>query len=574
MKNRENSFKKNDTIETEIIDISHDGEGIGKVDGYPFFIKDTVIGDRILARVTKVKKNYGYARVEKILKPSDWRTEPPCKLYRQCGGCQIQAMDYQEQLAFKQRKVRDQLIHIGGFSEKLVDETGEPVVGMECPFCYRNKAQYPVGQNKDGEPVTGFYAGRTHSIIENTECYLGAEENQVILQAVLTYMKENHVPAYDEVSHKGLIRHILIRKGFTSGELMVCLVINSRKQLPFQDRLIRLLQEIPGMTSISLSHNLEKTNVIMGGEVTTIWGNDRIQDTIHVRDVLHDFALTDQGITFSISPLSFYQVNPVQTEKLYSLALSYAALTGKETVWDLYCGIGTISLFLSGRAKQVYGVEIIPQAIEDARKNAERNHITNAEFFVGKAEEVLPEKYRQEGIFADVIVVDPPRKGCDGACLDTMLKMKPERIVYVSCDSATLSRDLKILCEGGYELKKWRAVDQFPMTVHVETVCLLSKLHEAKHHVNVRLDMDEMDSTSAESKATYEEIKKYVAEHYDGMKVSNLYIAQVKAKYGIIERENYNKSKSDDARQPKCPKEKEEAIVEALRYFQMIPSES
>ena len=503
MENKENSFKKNDIIETKIADISHDGEGIGKVDGYPFFIKDTVIGDRILARVTKV-------RVEKILNPSAWRIEPPCKLYRQCGGCQIQAMDYQKQLAFKEKKVQDQLIRIGGFPEKLVEEAKEPVVGMEYPFRYRNKAQYPVGQNRDGEPVTGFYAGRTHSIIENTECYLGAEENQVILQAVLTYMKENHVPAYDEESHKGLIRHVLIRKGFTSGELMVCLVINSRKQLPFQDRLIRLLQEIPGMTSISLSHNLEKTNVIMGGEVTTIFGDDRIQDTIHVRDVLHDFALTDQGITFSISPLSFYQVNPVQTEKLYSLALSYAALTGKETVWDLYCGIGTISLFLSGRAKQVYGVEIIPQAIEDARKNAERNHITNAEFFVGKAEEVLPEKYGQGGIFADVIVVDPPRKGCDGACLDTMLKMKPERIVYVSCDSATLSRDLKILCEGGYELKKWRAVDQFPMTVHVETVCLLSKLHDAKHHINVKVDMDELDLTSAEAKATYKEIEEWV----------------------------------------------------------------
>ena len=322
------------------------------------------------------------------------------------------------------------------------------------------------------------------------------------------------------------------------------------------------------MTSISLSHNLEKTNVIMGGEVTTIWGNDRIQDTIHVRDVLHDFALTDQGITFSISPLSFYQVNPVQTEKLYSLALSYAALTGKETVWDLYCGIGTISLFLSGRAKQVYGVEIIPQAIEDARKNAERNHITNAEFFVGKAEEVLPEKYGQEGIFADVIVVDPPRKGCDGACLDTMLKMKPERIVYVSCDSATLSRDLKILCEGGYELKKWRAVDQFPMTVHVETVCLLSKLN-AKQHIEVDIHMDELDLTDAEKKATYSEIKEYVLEH-TGLKVSSLYIAQVKQKYGIIERENYNKPKSDDAKQPKCPPDKEKAIKEALKHFGMI----
>lgn len=568
MENRENSFKKNDTIETEIIDISHDGEGIGKVDGYPFFIKDTVIGDRILARVTKVKKNYGYARVEKILKPSDWRIEPPCKLYRQCGGCQIQAMDYQEQLAFKQRKVRDQLIHIGGFSEKLVEETGEPVVGMEYPFRYRNKAQYPVGQNRDGEPVTGFYAGRTHSIIESTECYLGAEENQVILQAVLTYMKENHVPAYDEESHKGLIRHILIRKGFTSGELMVCLVINSRKQLPFQDRLIRLLQEIPGMTSISLSHNLEKTNVIMGGEVTTIWGNDRIQDTIHVRDVLHDFALTDQGITFSISPLSFYQVNPVQTEKLYSLALSYAALTGKETVWDLYCGIGTISLFLSGRAKQVYGVEIIPQAIEDARKNAERNHITNAEFFVGKAEEVLPEKYGQEGIFADVIVVDPPRKGCDGACLDTMLKMKPERIVYVSCDSATLSRDLKILCEGGYELKKWRAVDQFPMTVHVETVVFLSK-QKPDDTIEIDLDLDELDATTAETKATYEEIKAYVWDKHH-LKVSSLYISQVKRKCGLEVGQNYNLSKSENPKVPKCPPEKEAVIMGALKHFQMI----
>ena len=569
MENKENSFKKNDIIETKIADISHDGEGIGKVDGYPFFIKDTVIGDRILTRVTKVKKNYGYARVEKILNPSAWRIEPPCKLYRQCGGCQIQAMDYQKQLAFKEKKVQDQLIRIGGFPEKLVEEAKEPVVGMEYPFRYRNKAQYPVGQNRDGEPVTGFYAGRTHSIIENTECYLGAEENQVILQAVLTYMKENHVPAYDEESHKGLIRHVLIRKGFTSGELMVCLVINSRKQLPFQDRLIRLLQEIPGMTSISLSHNLEKTNVIMGGEVTTIFGDDRIQDTIHVRDVLHDFALTDQGITFSISPRSFYQVNPVQTEKLYSLALSYAALTGKETVWDLYCGIGTISLFLSGRAKQVYGVEIIPQAIEDARKNAERNHITNAEFFVGKAEEVLPEKYGQGGIFADVIVVDPPRKGCDGACLDTMLKMKPERIVYVSCDSATLSRDLKILCEGGYELKKWRAVDQFPMTVHVETVCLLSKLHEAKHHINVKVDMDELDLTSAEAKATYKEIEEWVQEHY-GFHVTNLNIAQVKQKHGIIERENYNKPKSEDSRRPGTTPEKEKAITEALKYFKMI----
>ena len=285
--------------------------------------------------------------------------------------------------------------------------------------------------------------------------------------------------------------------------------------------------------------------------------------------------MEDTAIAYHISPQSFYQVNPVQTEKLYSTALEYAGLTGEESVWDLYCGIGTISLFLSQKARQVYGVEIVPQAIEDAKNNAALNGITNAQFYVGKAEEVLPAFYNSNNLDAgmrhpDVIVVDPPRKGCDEQCLSTMLAMRPERIVYVSCDSATLARDLRILVDGGYELQKVRAFDQFAHTGHVETVCLLSKLHEAKHHVNVRLDMDELDLTSAESKATYEEIKLYVAEHNDGMKVSNLYIAQVKAKYGIIERENYNKAKSDDAWRPQCPKEKEEAIEAALKYFQMI----
>ena len=298
---------------------------------------------------------------------------------------------------------------------------------------------------------------------------------------ILSYMRQNHVTAYEEASGKGLVRHVLIRKGFTSGELMVCLVINLKGKreksgyLPAQEKLIKSLTKISGMTSISVSINTENTNVIMGKEVHTIWGSDRIRDTIHVRDTLHDFALTEKGITFSISPLSFYQVNPIQTEKLYSLALEYAGLTGRETVWDLYCGIGTISLFLAGRAKQVYGVEIVPQAIEDARENAANNGIKNAEFFVGKAEEVLPEKYEKEGIFADVIVVDPPRKGCDADCLATMLKMQPERIVYVSCDSATLARDLRVLCDGGYEVRRVRGVDQFGMTVHVETVCLLTK---------------------------------------------------------------------------------------------------
>ena len=585
-------FQKNQLLTTEIIDMSTEGEGIGKVNGYPFFIKDTIIGDQVEIRAIKLKKNYGYGRLEKVITPSPFRVTPPCSFHRQCGGCQIQAMSYEQQLAFKQNKVRNNLLRIGGFLPEELDRMMEPVVGMEEPFRYRNKAQYPIGRDKEGNPVAGFYAGRTHSIIANTECLLGVDENRTILEVILQYMKEYHVSAYEEASGKGLIRHVLIRKGFTSGQVMVCLVIQQHapnrqgEWLPHQKELIERLIEISGMTSISVSINCEKTNVIMGTEIHTLWGKERITDTIFVRDVDNHFTRTGDGITFSISPLSFYQVNPVQTEKLYSLALSYAGLTGKESVWDLYCGIGTISLFLSGKASKVYGVEVVPQAIEDAKQNAANNGITNAEFFVGKAEEVLPEFYGrkaasfgsgsdvvQDGedmLHPDVIVVDPPRKGCDEMCLQTMLKMAPDRIVYVSCDSATLARDLRILCDGGYELERVRPVDMFPQTVHVETVCLLSKLHEAKHHVNVKLDMDEMDLTSAESKATYEEIKVYVAEHNDGMQVSNLYIAQVKAKYGIKERANYNLPKLEDVKQPHCPKEKEDAIVEALRFFHMI----
>ena len=592
-------FQKNQLLTTEIIDMSTEGEGIGKVNGYPFFIKDTIIGDQVEIRAIKLKKNYGYGRLEKVITPSPFRVTPSCCFHRQCGGCQIQAMSYEQQLAFKHNKVRNNLLRIGGFGPEELDRIMEPIVGMEEPFRYRNKAQYPIGRDKEGNPVAGFYAGRTHSIIANTECLLGVDENRTILEAILQYMKEYRISAYEEASGKGLVRHVLIRKGFTSGEIMVCLVINpehmegrireknsKREWLPHQKELIERLAAIRGMTSISVSINCEKTNVIMGTEIHTLWGKERITDTIFVRDVDNCFARTGDGIAFSISPLSFYQVNPVQTEKLYSLALSYAGLSGKESVWDLYCGIGTISLFLSGKASKVYGVEVVPQAIEDAKQNAANNGITNAEFFVGKAEEVLPEFYgrkdavshsagsaeqgREGMLHPDVIVVDPPRKGCDEMCLDTMLKMAPDRIVYVSCDSATLARDLRILCDGGYELKRIRPVDMFPQTVHVETVCLLSKLHEAKHYVNVTVDMDEMDITSAESKATYEKIKKYVAEHNDGMKVSSLNIAQVKAKCGIIERENYNLPKSGNAKQPQCPKEKEDAIVEALKYYQMI----
>ena len=553
-------MQKNDTAVIEITDIGVGGEGIGKLDGYTLFVKDAVIGDRVEVKVIKAKKNYGYGRLMRVIDPSPHRVEPRCRFARQCGGCQIQEMSYERQLEFKQKKVYDDLVRIGDFDPELIGRVMEPVVGMDDPFGYRNKAQFPFGTDREGNPVTGFYAGRTHDIIANTDCALGVPVNRNILEIILAFMKKYQIPSYNEKTGDGLIRHALIRYGFVTKEIMVCLVING-SAIPHADELIRQLQAIPGMTGVSVSENTRRDNVIMGETYRVLWGKGYITDYIG-------------KIRYQISPLSFYQVNPVQTEKLYSLALEYADLKGGETVWDLYCGIGTISLFLAQKAGKVYGVEIVPQAIEDARRNAELNGIRNAEFFVGKAEEVLPAFYEQkraEGsaeTHADVIVVDPPRKGCDGKLLDTIVKMAPEKVVYVSCDPATLARDLKILCANGYELVKVRPVDQFPMSVHVETVCLLSKLH-SDQHIEVEVKMDELDLTAAESKATYEEIKKYVLEH-TGLKVSNLYIAQVKQKCGIIERVNYNLPKSENSRQPKCPPEKEKAIKEALEYFRMI----
>lgn len=481
-------MQKNDLFELTITDMGVDGEGIGKYDGMTFFVKDALIGDVIKARATKLKKNYGYARVEEILESSAFRVIPQCAEHRRCGGCQIQALSYEKQLEYKSQKVRNNLVRLGHFSEEEVSQVMEPVVGMENPYRYRNKAQFPVGVDKNGEIITGFYASRTHSIIPIKDCYLGVEENQPILEAIKAYMKENKVTSYDEKTGKGLVRHVLIRYGFTTKEIMVCLVINGKK-LPKADKLIEKLEKKEGMTSISINQNTENTNVILGKVTECIWGKPYITDYIHLRDCFtgenkDEFALTDVATKYQISPQSFYQVNPIQTEKLYSLALEYAGLTGKETVWDLYCGIGTISLFLSRKAKKVYGVEIVPQAIEDAKNNAKINGIENAEFFVGKAEEVLPEFYEKvsknpdapkEMLTPDVIVVDPPRKGCDEKCLETMLKMKPERIVYVSCDSATLARDLRILVDGGYHLEKVRPVDQFAHTMHVETCVLLAR---------------------------------------------------------------------------------------------------
>lgn len=452
-------YNKNDIVRLEITDIQTEGMGVGKIEGYALFVKDAVVGDLLDARIVKVKKNYGYGRIERIISASPERVKERCPIARQCGGCQLQAMNYEAQLDFKFNKVRNNLIRIGGFDAGLIDGIMEPVIGMDDPWRYRNKAQYPIGTGKDGNPTAGFYAGRTHDIISNTDCLLGIEENREILKVILSHMRKYDIPAYDETTGRGVMRHVLIRKGFSTGQIMVCLVVTRTEDLYEQKELTDRLSEIQGVTSISVNINNERTNVILGDEVITLWGDDVIHDVI-------------EGIDFSISPLSFFQVNPVQMEKLYATALEYAGLTGKESVWDLYCGIGSISLFMAKKARIVYGVEVIPQAIADAKANAKRNGIDNVKFFVGRAEEIKDKIDLME--HPDVIVVDPPRKGCDEACLDTMIKMQPDRIVYVSCDSATLSRDLKILTDGGYELKRVRPCDMFPQCVSIETVCLLT----------------------------------------------------------------------------------------------------
>ena len=565
-------MKKNDRFVLKIEDMGENGEGIGRLDGYIWFVKDAVIGDVIEAGVTKMKKQYGFARLIRVIEPSEYRTEERCPSARRCGGCQIQAVDYQEQLRLKEKKVYNNLKRIGGLSSLLLpggEETTEqtkeeternavvmePIIGMENPWRYRNKAQFPFGRNKDGRIVTGFYAGRTHDIVEQEDCLLGVEENREILSIIRNFMEEYKIEPYNEETHRGLVRHVLIRKGFQTGELMVCLVINGRK-LPGQQALTERLLEIPGMTSISLNVNQEKTNVILGKELINLWGEGHITDYIG-------------AVQYRISPLSFYQVNPVQTERLYGTALEYAGLTGNETVWDLYCGIGTISLFLAQKAKQVYGVEIVPQAIDDARENARLNHMENVEFFVGKAEEVLPEQYERNQIYADVIVVDPPRKGCDEKCLETIVKMSPNRVVYVSCNSSTLARDVKYLEERGYRTERVRCVDMFPHSGHVETVVLLSKGEIDSKKVRVEFSLEDMDMSGFQKGATYEQIKAYVLEH-SGLKVSSLYISQIKRKCGLEVGQNYNLSKKEDAKVPQCPPEKESAIREALKFYNLI----
>lgn len=500
--------RKNDIVIVEIEDMSSEGQGIGIVRdestgdacGFVLFIKDTVIGDVAEVKVIKTKKSYGYARMVRLITPSKDRVEARCPVARQCGGCQLQEMNYAAQLIFKQNKVKNNLKRIGGLSEENKDYEMLPIIGMDAPyepFHYRNKAQFPVGADKDGNLRIGFYAGRTHDIIECEDCCIGAPINAGILAIIRKWMLKNNIKPYDEANHSGLVRHVLIRVGFATGQICVCLIINANR-LENYSELVENLSQIAGMASIMVNFNRERGNVILGNRCETLWGTPYIEDCIG-------------SVRYRISPLSFYQVNPVQTRRMYDKVVEFAALTGSESVWDLYCGIGTIALYIAKKAKQVYGVEIVPQAIEDAKQNARLNNIENAEFFVGRAEEVVPrfyeEKRKEAGAGAgantdvwedvkeeaglnagvneeaqenmlspDVIIVDPPRKGCDETLLDTMLLMAPSRIVYVSCDSATLARDLKYLTDGGdYKVEKVQCYDNFCQGVHVESIVLIQK---------------------------------------------------------------------------------------------------
>ena len=621
-------YKKNDLVVLEITDLTEEGQGVGKCDGLVFFVKGTVMGDLVEARILKVKKNYAYAKVEKLLKASPYRVTPLCPVAGKCGGCQLQHLSYEKELAWKEDRIAQSLIRIAGISEEEVRKRGEGILGGET-VRYRNKAQYPV-QNKKGfreekalggrvfeeekrgsenEQTAfdslgiGFYGFHSHRIIEAEDCLINSAENPLILNCIKDWAREYKVSGYEEETGKGLLRHIFLRKGFSTGEILLCLVLNGKslthgKELWERLQGVSFREEADGLQSganghcgidaqseadvyfgkngtvqgrivgLSMNINEGRGNAILGRETFCLYGKDSIEDKIG-------------ELSFSISVPSFYQVNPVQTEKIYGKALEYAALTGEETVWDCYCGIGTISLFLAQKAKQVYGLEIVPEAIENAKENAEKNGLHNTEFYVGAAEEVLPkwvEEQKRElsakgadcgiGDMVDVVSLDPPRKGCDEACLSAVLELSPKRIVYVSCDPGSLARDIKYLGEGGYVLEKWVGIDNFPRTGHVEVITLLSKL-ESKRHINVELPIDEMDITCAESKATYEQIKNYVLEKY-GFKVSTLYIAQVKRKYGLDVSEHYNISKNENQKIPQCPIEKEEAILDALKHFKML----
>ena len=457
-------MKKNITVEKnkeynlDIIGTGFEGEGVSKIDDFTVFIPSAMEGENALTRIVKVNKNFAFGKVIKLNKTSDKREEPVCSIYKQCGGCQIQHYSYKSQLEFKKQRVVDSLERIGKLDIDKIKI--QDTIGMENPYRYRNKIQMPVRVNK-GEIKIGFYKPRTHEVVDLKECFIQDEQADKIIEIIRTWMEKYSIPAYNEDTGKGLVRHIMVRKAFKNNELMLVIVTNKEKEIPYKEKLIdEVIKGFSDIKSIIQNVNPKKTNVILGEKCITLWGKDTITDYI-------------DKFKFNISPLSFFQVNPIQTEVLYKKALEFADLKGEETVFDAYCGTGTISLFLSQKAKKVYGVEIIKEAIDNAKDNAKENKIDNAEFFVGKSEEVIPDLINK-GIKADVVVVDPPRKGCEKSLLEAIAAIKPKRIVYVSCDPGTLARDLGVLNKLGYETKEVQPVDMFPQTAHIETVVLLS----------------------------------------------------------------------------------------------------
>lgn len=522
-----------------------DGAGVARLDGMVVFVQGGIRGEACDVRLTHVGRSALWGRVEEVVNPSPARIFPRCLHYTKCGGCQFRHMNYAEELEAKRIRVEDALRRLGGAEIHV-----SAILGAEQVDRYRNKAQFPVAKG----PRIGFYRPRSHDVIDVDDCLLQGEAAARLRGAVKEWMAEYSIPAYNERTFTGLVRHVYVRTN-RAGRSLCCLLVNGRG-VPREAELVRALRRAePNLAGIVLGVNEKHNNVILGDSYRTLWGEDFLSDTLC-------------GLTFRLSVPSFYQVNPAQTEVLYGKALEFAGLTGAETVLDLYCGIGTISLVMARKAGMVWGAEVVPQAVDDAIANAQRNHIENARFLCADAGEAA--RYLEgEGVRPDVVCVDPPRKGLAEDVVDTIADMGPQRVVYVSCDPGTLGRDVKRFAGRGYTLKKAVAVDMFPRTAHVETVCLLSKLN-VNHHIEVELKMDELDLTAAESKATYDKIKAYVLEKF-GLKVSQLYIAQIKRKCGIIERKNYNQSKKEDAKVPKCPPEKEAAIIDALKHFQMIP---
>lgn len=537
------ALEKNNIYTARIEGYSSEGLGIARIDGQVVFVHGAVRGELCRILVMKVLKNAAFGKVTELLEPSPERREPDCPYYGRCGGCDFRHLSYREELWAKRQRVQDALTRLGGSDVEV-----EEILGAADPLYYRNKSQYPVSAGK-----VGFYRARTHDVVDIERCLIQKPQADAAAAVLRDYLRDFAVPSYDEKTGRGLLRHLYVRTN-RRGESLVCVLANGER-LPHEEELVgRLRRAVPDCVGVVLGVNTRRGNTILGERYRTLWGADTLEDELC-------------GLTFRLSVPSFYQVNRDQAEVLYRKAVEYAGLTGGELVVDLYCGAGTITQVMAGGAGRVIGAEIVPEAIEDARENARRNGIENVEFFCGDAAQLAAD-FAGRGLRPDVICVDPPRKGLAPEVIAAAAQMAPQRVVYVSCDPGTLGRDVKRFAEYGYRVQRAAACDLFPGTRHVETVCLLSKL-QRKEHIEIEVAMDEMDLTSAESKATYEEIREYVFEH-TGLKVSHLYIAQVKQKYGIIERENYNKPKSENAKQPQCPPEKEEAITEALKHFGMI----